>query len=320
MSFMGKLARMDSALQRSLDNGFALVFGGRVVPAEIEELLKQEAEDGLKTVGRATLQAPNYYRVGVSLKDYASLTEEFPELPHSFADQMTRFIRNSGWSTDGPIVVTIEGLEYLHTGQLHSASYVNSDPKTESTYKKHQKQHKVVGAKKTASSKEKKATPQKHSKQAHKATRKSASHSSHSGEGTNGRDPRMNAENKGSEGIWHSQPNPEGVAARHGQSTEASSHQPSVTLALQDGSSCIYTLRMGSNTIGRSGDVDVRLADTGVSRQHAEIVWDGHDAVLVDLQSTNGTVVNGTPIENWLLADGDVISIGHTSMSVHFSE
>ncbi len=320
MSFMGKLARMDSALQRSLDNSFALVFGGRVVPAEIEELLKQEAEDGLKTVGRATLQAPNYYRVGVSLKDYASLTEEFPELPMSFADQMTRFIRNNGWSTDGPIVVTIEGLEYLHTGQLHSASYVNSDPKTESTYKKHQKQHKVVGAKKTVSSKGKKPAPQKNSNQSKQAIIQSASHGSRPGEGTNGRDPRMNAENKGLGAAWHSQPNPEGIAALQGQNTEAAPHQPTVTLTLQDGSSCVYTLRMGSNTIGRSGDVDVRLADTGVSRQHAEIVWDGHDAVLVDLQSTNGTVVNGTPIENWLLADGDVISIGHTSMSVHFAQ
>ena len=45
MAFLEKLAKLDSAMQRGLDNGMALVFGGKVVPAEIDELLKQEAQD-----------------------------------------------------------------------------------------------------------------------------------------------------------------------------------------------------------------------------------------------------------------------------------
>ena len=64
--------------------------------------------------------------------------------------------------------------------------------------------------------------------------------------------------------------------------------------------------------------MDLRIPDTGVSRQHADITWDGYDAVLTDLQSTNGTSVNGTPIENWLLASGDVISLGHSEIGVEF--
>src|SRR5699024_12790339 len=72
----------------------------------------------------------------------------------------------------------------------------------------------------------------------------------------------------------------------------------------------------GSNIIGRSSDADLRLPDTGVSRQHAEITWDGRDAILVDLKSTNGTTVNDTPVENWLLADGDVITVGHFNIEV----
>ena len=47
MGLMDRLAKVDSSLQRGLDNGFAAVFGGRVVPAELEELLKQETQDGL---------------------------------------------------------------------------------------------------------------------------------------------------------------------------------------------------------------------------------------------------------------------------------
>lgn len=91
---------------------------------------------------------------------------------------------------------------------------------------------------------------------------------------------------------------------------------PVVTLLLQDGSSRTFLVNEGSNIIGRSNDADFRLPDTGVSRQHAEITWDGQDAVLVDLQSTNGTTVNDTPVENWLLADGDVITVGHSHIEV----
>ena len=94
---------------------------------------------------------------------------------------------------------------------------------------------------------------------------------------------------------------------------------PAVTLMLQDGSSRVYHVREGSNILGRSNDADLRLPDTGVSRQHAEITWNSQDAVLVDLQSTNGTTVNDTPIENWLLADGDVITLGHSHIEVRIT-
>ncbi len=89
-----------------------------------------------------------------------------------------------------------------------------------------------------------------------------------------------------------------------------------MTLLLQDGSNRTFEVKPGSNIIGRGTISDFRLPDTGVSRQHAEITWDGRDAVLVDLHSTNGTMVNDSAIDNWLLADGDVISMGHSVMEV----
>ena len=92
--------------------------------------------------------------------------------------------------------------------------------------------------------------------------------------------------------------------------------QLTVTLLLQDGSNRTFEVKPGSNIIGRGTISDFRLPDTGVSRQHAEITWDGRDAVLVDLHSTNGTMVNDSPIENGLLADGDVISMGQSVMEV----
>ena len=90
-----------------------------------------------------------------------------------------------------------------------------------------------------------------------------------------------------------------------------------VTLQLDDGSGRTYQLREGANVIGRGQDAQFRLPDTGVSRRHLEIRWDGQVALLSDLNSTNGTTVNNAPVQEWQLADGDVIRVGHSEIIVH---
>ena len=79
-----------------------------------------------------------------------------------------------------------------------------------------------------------------------------------------------------------------------------------------DGSQQWMELHVGSNVIGRGQDADLRLPDTGVSRRHVDIRFDGGGAVLHDLGSTNGTTVNGHRAQSWQLQHGDVIRLGHT--------
>ena len=86
------------------------------------------------------------------------------------------------------------------------------------------------------------------------------------------------------------------------------------TLSIDDGSGRTYQLQRGSNVIGRGQDAAFRLADTSVSRRHVDVYFDGHTAVLHDLGSTNGTTVNGSSVQTWQLADGDVIHIGHSTV------
>jgi hypothetical protein len=66
--------------------------------------------------------------------------------------------------------------------------------------------------------------------------------------------------------------------------------------------------------IGRLPDCNVVLTDRNVSRRHAEVRRQGNDAVVVDLGSTNGTRVNGTRVGEHLLADGDEITVGTTTL------
>ena len=265
MAVMDRLAKLDSSLQRGLDNSMAALFGGKVVPEEIEELVKQEAQDSLVVTDKDEYVAPNVYAVGVSSKDLENLSQN-RDLPVDLADQLMRYVRNKQWFLDGPVVVRIAEESGLRTGQLRVSSYIDTMPDVVSGFDA------IV------------AEPKKR-----KASRSQLKEDAMSEPNTNQpQDPQ---------------------AAANAEAT-------TVSLLLQDGSSRTYLVHEGSNILGRSNDSDFRLPDTGVSRQHAEITWDGQVAVLVDLQSTNGTTVNDEPVENWMLADGDVITLGHSSIEV----
>lgn len=67
-------------------------------------------------------------------------------------------------------------------------------------------------------------------------------------------------------------------------------------------------------TIGRLSTNDVVLADSNVSRRHAELRRSGDGWQLVDLGSTNGTAVNGRPISEHSLVHGDRITIGTSEL------
>lgn len=90
--------------------------------------------------------------------------------------------------------------------------------------------------------------------------------------------------------------------------------QLTAMLILDDGSNRNYQLAEGTHVIGRGQDSQFRLPDTGVSRRHLEVTWDGQVATLNDLGSTNGTTVNNSPVQSCQLTDGDVIRVGHSSL------
>lgn len=66
--------------------------------------------------------------------------------------------------------------------------------------------------------------------------------------------------------------------------------------------------------IGRSKDTDIRLNDPNISRRHAEIRQEGSTFWIVDLDSTNGVVVNGRALKRAKLDDEDRITLGSTEL------
>jgi diguanylate cyclase (GGDEF)-like protein len=76
----------------------------------------------------------------------------------------------------------------------------------------------------------------------------------------------------------------------------------------------MYRLEEGETVLGRGQSVAVRLTDDGISRKHARIVQHGGEVIIEDLQSSNGTIVNGAPVTMQMLKDGDKIRIGSTTI------
>jgi hypothetical protein len=67
--------------------------------------------------------------------------------------------------------------------------------------------------------------------------------------------------------------------------------------------------------IGRSRDCDIQLADSNVSRRHAELRQEGASYWIVDLGSTNGMEVNGQRVKRAKLRSGDTITLGSTEVT-----
>ncbi|MBV7294368.1 DUF3662 and FHA domain-containing protein [Corynebacterium sp. TAE3-ERU12] len=343
MDFLGRIRKLDSTLQRGLDNGFARVFGGKVVPNELEECLKQEIEDFLMQDANGRFLAPNDFRIGVSPTDFDHLSTEEHSLPQNLADRMSRYCRNNGWSLSGSVAVRIELVPSLHTGQLKTASQFLEGKRDNSGYV-----GETTSAQREADTgPEKAATPaaEEHNPDTRGTSSvvapgpEAESPTEHAPAGTAGvagasaasaasaaagsapasvdRSNRAWADADFAEPATTVTGEPGAPDAPAAAPPSESTH--TVVLYLQDGSNRTFEVSAGSNILGRGTASDFRLPDTGVSRQHAEITWDGRDAILVDLHSTNGTLVNDTPVDNWLLADGDIISMGHSVMEVRFT-
>lgn len=73
----------------------------------------------------------------------------------------------------------------------------------------------------------------------------------------------------------------------------------------------VLPLTTGSTLIGRTRQADLVLEDEGVSRRHAKVaITDDGVVNLIDLDSTNGTLLNGARIDLAIARDGDRIQIG----------
>ena len=73
-----------------------------------------------------------------------------------------------------------------------------------------------------------------------------------------------------------------------------------------------YLLTASRTSVGRDASADIQIDDSGLSRKHFEILWDGSKAGIRDLGSTNGTKVDGRAMSESPLQNESRISAGRS--------
>ena len=459
----GLVQRIERMLEDGVGDAFARVFGGSIVPQEVESLLRREASDGVQTLPGDRFLAPNEYVITVGASDFEKVNADRELTAATFATHLAGYIRDQGWQTYGEVVVRFEQADALHTGQYRARAVVNpdADPRPSvPTPRPAELNHAYTAEpgvpamtdnpsyrgqgrpgdeyyddqygrpQEGAPEQQRPAYPEQggypdpyaqqgpdpyaqqgypprqdygqppqggYPDQGYQQPGYGGGYPApgydqgyrqppqgygapqygpppgggyapppadygygrpapgrHEEPGYGYEQPRPAYPDQGypqpgyggyprqeygqpapagygyeQQGGYqppappaapdydYGQPNYGGYAPPAGQGEyQAPSAGQAVTLQLDDGSGRTYQLREGANVIGRGQDAQFRLPDTGVSRRHLEIRWDGQTAMLQDLNSTNGTTVNNAPVQEWQLADGDVIRVGHSEIVV----
>ena len=461
---MGLVDRIERKLESTVGDAFARVFGGSIVPQEVEAMLRREAETGAREVLGDRILAPNDYVITLSVPDYHKVSADPDLTSTTFAKHLEGYIHEQGWQTYGDVVVRFEASPNLHTGQFRARGAVNPDTTTGDPAPPPDRasnaepgvpamsdnpSHRGQGQGRPADEyyderygrqqdergqdprgqyppQEQGGYPQQgepaypprqgypdqggypeqggyppqsyeqrppagygppaggnYPDQGYRQAPggygppqggqpgygapggdydygRQPSHGRPDDGGYGRQEPRPAYPDQGGypeqggyggqaygrqdyaqpdygrygeppAGAGYAEPGytePAGAGYDYGQQGQAGGYGggygqgdypaggASVTLQLDDGSGRTYQLREGANVIGRGQDAQFRLPDTGVSRRHLEIRWDGQVALLSDLNSTNGTTVNNAPVQEWQLADGDVIRLGHSEIIV----
>ncbi|MEJ2886746.1 DUF3662 and FHA domain-containing protein [Actinomycetospora aeridis] len=421
---MGRAQRFERKLEGLVGDAFARVFGGKVVPQEIAQGLRREAEDGVRELAGGRRLAPNQYTVVLSPADHARLAGDEETITHSLIEVVEEHLTEGGWETYGEVVVSLERSDALHTGQFRTRSSVDPDasrrraasprsageqPMSQAPGRYPDDQQGRDGNYGQQDPYGQQGYPQQgypqqgygqpgydqygqpqqgypqqgygqqpgydqygqqqgYPQQGYGQQPGYDQYGQQQGYGQQpgydqygqpqgygqqqGYDPYGGQQGYPQQGYGqqpgydqYGQPQgygqqqgydpygQQGYGGQYGQGGYdpygqqqgydqygqqgyggVQTRQMTASLTLDDGSNRSYQLVNGSNVIGRGQDAQFRLADTGVSRRHLEINWDGQQATLSDLGSTNGTTVNGTPVQTWQLADGDTIRVGHSAL------
>src|SRR5664279_4150614 len=73
-------------------------------------------------------------------------------------------------------------------------------------------------------------------------------------------------------------------------------------------------LKVDKTTIGRVEDNTFQIAEPSVSSHHCEVVLKGNEVLVRDLNSTNGTYINGEKITEKIIKTGQILRLGQIEM------
>ncbi|MEW6227150.1 MAG: DUF3662 and FHA domain-containing protein [Bacillota bacterium] len=270
---MNPLTRIERAIEEAIEGLFRK---GREAthPVEIGRFLVREMEDE-KRISVSRTYVPNHYRVKLHERDVEHIAPLARTLTRELADHVISRARRQGYSFVGRVKVEFVPDEGARPGDIRvEASFIEGEePPSDTAWRPGNDTGRARSAGFTGAGRE----------PADETCAEGAD------EGDTLDRTRMSGEEPGRSRL---------------------SGGPWLVLPGEGNSERVCALEGERVVIGRAASCDIVVCDPGVSRRHAEITRNGGRFCITDLQSTNGTFVNGRRVSRQLLADGDLISLG----------
>jgi hypothetical protein len=265
---------------------FAKVFKSEVQPVEIAGALQRECDNNATIWNRERTVVPNDFIVELSPHDHERLSPYAGQLGQELAGMVLEYAEAQRYSFLGPLQVNLERADDLDTGlyRVRSRTLASDAPEPPAAAYQPPAPQPGFGAPEPAG-----------------ASWAQSSQPTYAGSAplTPSAPPTPPAAPAAPAG-GNVRPFPgsgTGVGTRRWIEINGTRHQ--IT-----GNACV---------LGRSTEADVRIDDPGVSRKHAEI-RPGNPAMVLDLGSTNGIVVDGQHTQRATLRDGSRIVVGSTTI------
>jgi hypothetical protein len=280
---VGVLQRFERRLEGLVSGAFAKAFKADVQPVEIASALQRELDDRSAVMGKGVILVPNKFVVELSPHDHDRLAMYAATLSEELASVVREHAEEQHYQLRGAVEVAFAeaddldiGVHRIRSSVVSSVVSVNPAPAPPAPAQRAPKNVPPTPAvAPVVPASPPPAPPRRHASPA--------------------------------------KAQPAAAADVPGETTVLAPPQPKPVPYLEVNGDR-HPLNRPVTVLGRGTQVDLRIDDAGVSRRHAEIRI-GPPAMLVDLNSTNGTLMDGAQIGETELHDGAVISIGETDLT-----
>jgi hypothetical protein len=305
---MGILWRIETGLEKAFEGGFGRTFKSHVQPPEIARKLRKEMDDH-RTISVSQVYVPNIYTVFLATADREQFATYEASLRTELAAYLSEYARREGYTLPGRVRVVFETADELDVGLFGIAVATDEDPRLPEddlppgvTVPRDEPAPPPVAA-------------------------MVAPEPSYEPEPMPAPEPSHEPEDLPEEFLAGEEDVPADVhpplpplePAGDGETSHLSADDARRAGLVRE--EWALTWRGGEHlierralTLGRGRDCDVVLDDKNVSRRHAELVRHGDGFVLRDLDSTNGSAVNGRRVRQADVKAGDLISLGTVTL------
>ncbi len=281
---MGLLRKIETRLEGIFEGGIGRTFRSHVQPVELARKLAKEMDDN-KVISVSQVYVPNVFTVFLAEGDREQFLAYEARLRTELAGYLTEHARREGYVLPGRARVLIETAEELEVGTFGIAAEMEETPPPVDEVDGPTPPPPGV------------RLPEEFQPEAVVAPTPPAA-----------AEPSPPA-------LPDAEPDEvsEEMAEVAAEAPAATPAEAGWVLSWSGGSHAIGDAPI---VVGRSRDCDITLADGNVSRRHAELARGPEGFVIRDLESTNGTLVNGRRVRRATVGAGDDITVGTTTLRI----